>query len=126
MKPRFRSAQPELAAGIRRVKRPENPGIRLGNWLTADQGRRSGRCLTPTLSKASEIGRYSRSSWAAGCAGKKQPDPSNHKAKADLAIALISASAIDADTNLVVALRCRPKWPKPKRVRPFTLNAATN
>ena len=30
---------PDLAAGIRRVKGPKNLGIRLGNWLTADQAR---------------------------------------------------------------------------------------
>ncbi len=30
---------PELAAGIRRVKGVRRIGIRLGNWLTADQGR---------------------------------------------------------------------------------------
>jgi hypothetical protein len=30
---------PDLAAGIRRVKGPKNPGVRLGNWLTADQAK---------------------------------------------------------------------------------------
>jgi site-specific recombinase XerD len=30
---------PELAAGIRRVKGVKQLGVRLGNWLTADQGR---------------------------------------------------------------------------------------
>ena len=30
---------PELAAGIRRVKGVRQIGVRLGNWLTADQGR---------------------------------------------------------------------------------------
>ena len=30
---------PDLAAGIRRVKGPKNLGVRLGNWLTADQSR---------------------------------------------------------------------------------------
>jgi hypothetical protein len=30
---------PDLAAGIRRVKGPKNLGVRLGNWLTADQGK---------------------------------------------------------------------------------------
>jgi integrase len=30
---------PELAAGIRRVKGVRRIGLRLGNWLTADQGR---------------------------------------------------------------------------------------
>ena len=31
---------PELAAGIRRVKGVRRLGVRLGNWLTADQSRR--------------------------------------------------------------------------------------
>ncbi len=31
---------PELAAGLRRVKSVRRLGVRLGNWLTADQGRR--------------------------------------------------------------------------------------
>jgi integrase len=31
---------PELAAGIRRVKRVRRIGVRPGNWLTPDQGRR--------------------------------------------------------------------------------------
>jgi len=30
---------PDLAAGIRRVKGPKNPGIRLGNRLTAEQAK---------------------------------------------------------------------------------------
>src|SRR6266700_878610 len=30
---------PELAAGIRRVKGAKQLGVRLGNWLTAEQGR---------------------------------------------------------------------------------------
>jgi cellobiose phosphorylase len=31
---------PELAAGIRRVKGVRRTGIRVGNWLTAEQGKR--------------------------------------------------------------------------------------
>ena len=31
---------PELAAGIRRVKGVRRVGVRLGNWLTPEQGRR--------------------------------------------------------------------------------------
>lgn len=31
---------PELAAGIRRVKGVKKLGVRLGNWLTADEARR--------------------------------------------------------------------------------------
>jgi site-specific recombinase XerD len=30
---------PDLAAGIRRVKGPKNLGVRVGNWLTAEQAR---------------------------------------------------------------------------------------
>lgn len=30
---------PELAAGVRRVKGAKRVGVRLGNWLTAEQGR---------------------------------------------------------------------------------------
>jgi hypothetical protein len=32
---------PELAAGIRRVKGVRRLGVRLGNWLTPEQGRRA-------------------------------------------------------------------------------------
>ena len=39
---------PELAAGIRRVKGVRRIGIRLGNWLTPDQGRRLLECATPS------------------------------------------------------------------------------
>jgi integrase len=38
---------PELAAGIRRVKGVRRLGVRLGNWLTPEQGR---RLLTPGAS----------------------------------------------------------------------------
>jgi integrase len=31
---------PDLAAGIRRVKRAKKHGVRLGNWLTSEQGKR--------------------------------------------------------------------------------------
>src|ERR1700732_5238345 len=31
---------PDLAAGIRRVKGVKKHGVRIGNWLTADQGKR--------------------------------------------------------------------------------------
>jgi site-specific recombinase XerD len=39
---------PELAAGIRRVKGVRRLGIRLGNWLTAEQGRRLVHGIGPT------------------------------------------------------------------------------
>ena len=39
---------PELAAGIRRVKGVRRLGVRLGNWLTAEQGRRLVYGIGPT------------------------------------------------------------------------------
>ena len=39
---------PELAAGIRRVKGVRRIGVRLGNWLTPEQGRRLLDCVTPS------------------------------------------------------------------------------
>ena len=39
---------PELAAGIRRVKGVRRIGVRLGNWLTPEQGRRLLECVTPS------------------------------------------------------------------------------
>ena len=38
---------PELATGIRRVKGVRRPGVRLGNWLTPEQGRRLLECAHP-------------------------------------------------------------------------------
>jgi site-specific recombinase XerD len=39
---------PEPAAGIRRVKGVRRIGVRLGNWLTPEQGRRLLDCATPS------------------------------------------------------------------------------
>jgi integrase len=39
---------PELAAGIRRVKGVRRIGVRLGNWLTPEQGRRLLEATTPS------------------------------------------------------------------------------
>src|SRR5687768_13989861 len=39
---------PELAAGIRRVKGVRRLGVRLGNWLTPEQGRRLIQQSTPS------------------------------------------------------------------------------
>ncbi len=39
---------PELAAGIRRVKGVRRLGVRLGNWLTPEQGRRLLDCAVPS------------------------------------------------------------------------------
>jgi site-specific recombinase XerC len=43
---------PELAAGIRRVKGVRRIGVRLGNWLTPEQGRRLLDCTTPSSPRA--------------------------------------------------------------------------
>jgi hypothetical protein len=40
--------RPELAAGIRRVKGVRWIGVRLGNWLTPEQGRRLLECAMPS------------------------------------------------------------------------------
>jgi integrase len=42
---------PELAAGIRRVKGVRRIGVRLGNWLTPEQGRRLLACGTPSTAR---------------------------------------------------------------------------
>src|SRR5262249_5093532 len=42
---------PELAAGIRRVKGVRRVGVRLGNWLTPEQGRRLVECATPSTTR---------------------------------------------------------------------------
>jgi integrase len=42
---------PELAAGIRRVKGVRRIGVRLGNWLTPEQGRRLLTCAMPSTAR---------------------------------------------------------------------------
>jgi integrase len=42
---------PELAAGIRRVKGVRRIGVRLGNWLTPEQGRRLLDSATPSTAR---------------------------------------------------------------------------
>ena len=49
---------PELAAGIRRVKGVRRIGVRLGNWLTSEQGRRFLEATTPS-NPGGETGRSS-------------------------------------------------------------------
>ena len=59
----------DLAAGIRHVKGVKKLGVRLGNWLTADQGQDLWQAPDRERMKASEIGRYSPSSWLADSGG---------------------------------------------------------
>src|SRR5882762_1910382 len=42
---------PDLAAGIRRVKGAKKHGVRLGNWLTSEQGKRLWQLPDPTTLK---------------------------------------------------------------------------
>jgi len=49
---------PELAAGIRRVKGVRWSGVCLGNWLTAEQGRRLLDCATPSTARGPRDGRH--------------------------------------------------------------------
>ena len=61
---------PELAAGIRRVKGVKKLGVRLGNWLTADEARRSWQAPDPGTLK----GRRDRAILAVllGCALRRR------------------------------------------------------
>ena len=56
---------PELAAGIRRVKGIRRIGVRLGNWLTPEQGRRLLECAVP--STARELRDHAMVAMLIGC-----------------------------------------------------------
>jgi integrase len=56
---------PELAAGIRRVKGVRRIGVRLGNWLTPEQGRRLLVCTVP--STACELRDHAMVAMLIGC-----------------------------------------------------------
>src|SRR5260221_4131284 len=56
---------PELAAGIRRVKGVRRLGVRLGNWLTPEQGRRLLECAAP--SSARELRDHAMVAMLIGC-----------------------------------------------------------
>jgi integrase len=56
---------PELAAGIRRVKGVRRIGVRLGNWLTPEQGRRLLTCAMP--STARELRDHAMVAMLIGC-----------------------------------------------------------
>lgn len=56
---------PELAAGIRRVKGVRRIGVRLGNWLTREQGLRL--LEHPTLSTARALRDYAMVAMLIGC-----------------------------------------------------------
>jgi integrase len=56
---------PELAAGIRRVKGVRRIGVRLGNWLTPEQGRRLLEATTPSSPR--ELRDQAMVAWLIGC-----------------------------------------------------------
>ena len=59
---------PELAAGIRRVKGAKKLGVRLGNWLTAEEARRFWQSPAQRHSKESGTVRFSPCCWVADSA----------------------------------------------------------
>ena len=56
---------PDLAAGIRRVKGVKKHGVRIGNWLTAEQGKRLSPPLITVVSGASVTTPWLPFSWVA-------------------------------------------------------------
>jgi hypothetical protein len=64
---------PDLAAGIRRVKGARTLGVRLGNWLTAEQARMMCQAPSPDSLKGNETELCWRSYWAAACAVGRPP-----------------------------------------------------
>src|SRR5262252_4782333 len=63
----------DLAAGIRRVKGVKKLGVRLGNWLTADQGQALWQAQITNGSRENGIGRYSAYCLLAGSVGTNSP-----------------------------------------------------
>ncbi len=53
-----RLLSPELAAGIRRIKDSKKLGMRLGNWLTANEARSLWQMSDLRTLKGKETGRY--------------------------------------------------------------------
>jgi hypothetical protein len=58
---------PELAAGIRRVKGVKKLGVRLGNWLTAEEARRLWQAPDANTLKGNGTARFSQCCLVAGC-----------------------------------------------------------
>ena len=56
---------PELAEGIRRVKGVRRIGVRLGNWLTPEQGRRFLECAAPSTMR--NLWNYAMVEMLIGC-----------------------------------------------------------
>jgi len=65
---------PELAAGIRRVKGARRIGVRIGNWLTAEQSKRllageaAARYEASGIRHAWDVNRMRTSAWRTACA----------------------------------------------------------
>ena len=64
---------PDLAAGIRRVKGAKKFGVRLGNWLTAEQGRRVLGVFDRNTLRGIQDYAMVTFCWAAGCVAPKWP-----------------------------------------------------
>ena len=63
----------DLAAGIRRVKGVKKLGVRLGNWLTAEQAHALCRHQTPSAWRANVIGRCLPSYWPVDSVAMSSP-----------------------------------------------------
>jgi hypothetical protein len=64
---------PDLAAGIRRVKGVKKHGMRIGSWLTAEQGKRLLAVFTMGIFVASVTTPWSLSSWDAASGERNWP-----------------------------------------------------
>ena len=64
---------PELGAGVQRVKGAKKLGVRLGNWLTADQCRSLLRAPDEQTVKGGAIGPFWHCYWDAVCVGLRLP-----------------------------------------------------
>jgi len=62
---------PDLAAGSRRVRGVKKLGMRLGNWLTAEQGETLWRSLMSSDGRANATARCWPCCWPAACGGTK-------------------------------------------------------
>jgi len=62
---------PDLAAGSRRVRGVKKLGMRLGNWLTAEQGETLWRSLMSSDRRANTTARCWPCCWPAACGGTK-------------------------------------------------------
>jgi integrase len=104
---------PELAAAIRRVKGVRRLGVRLGNWLTAEQGRRLVHGMGPTTLRglrdhamvALLLGCGLRRGEALGLALESIQQREEHWVIADLADPVSPRACLDSDDGTLSRLQ---------------------